>query len=206
MYRKIESMNSSLKIGLVGMGVYALLMIIAMFNYPNYDQFNQTLSKLGARWPSSLYFSLGLIVGAITTVWILILLKDDVIALFPNKKWQFRAIGILFAVLIIFMLGIVIFPSIGVTSDIHDVIAVSLFIIMAIITTWVSIIAGSSLPKWNRVISNLGYSCSISVILMGLLLIYWEFGALMQRITILEFNIWIILIAHEFKRYAANNQ
>ena len=194
-------MDNSIKIGWVGMGIYALLMIIAMFNYPNYNQFDQTLSKLGARWPSSLYFSLGIIIGAFIIIWLLILIKDDVFTLFPRKRRKFRIIGIIIAFMVICMIGVVIFPSVGVTSDIHDVIAVTLFILMAIVTSWVSSIARSSIQEWNKYISFLGYACSISVIILGLLLIFWEFGPLVQKITVVEFNIWSLLVVYEFKRH-----
>lgn len=194
-------MDNSIKIGWVGMGIYALLMIIAMFNYPNYNQFDQTLSKLGARWPSSLYFSLGIIIGAFIIIWLLILIKDDVFTLFPRKRRKFRIIGIIIAFMVICMIGVVIFPSVGVTSDIHDVIAVTLFILMAIVTSWVSSIARSSIQEWNKYISFLGYACSISVTILGLLLIFWEFGPLVQKITVVEFNIWSLLVVYEFKRH-----
>ena len=194
-------METSMKISWVGMGIYALFMIIAMFNYPNYNQFDQTLSKLGARWPSSLYFSLGIIIGAFIIIWLLILIKDDVFTLFPRKRRKFRIIGIIIAFMVICMIGVVIFPSVGVTSDIHDVIAVTLFILMAIVTSWVSSIARSSIQEWNKYISFLGYACSISVIILGLLLIFWEFGPLVQKITVVEFNIWSLLVVYEFKRH-----
>jgi len=201
MKNKIQNMDNSIKIGWVGMGIYALLMIIAMFNYPNYNQFDQTLSKLGARWPSSLYFSLGIIIGAFIIIWLLILIKDDVFTLFPRKRRKFRIIGIIIAFMVICMIGVVIFPSVGVTSDIHDVIAVTLFILMAIVTSWVSSIARSSIQEWNKYISFLGYACSISVTILGLLLIFWEFGPLVQKITVVEFNIWSLLVVYEFKRH-----
>ena len=38
MYTKIREINGSMKIGWLGMGIYTLFMIIAMFNYPNYNQ------------------------------------------------------------------------------------------------------------------------------------------------------------------------
>jgi len=195
-----------MKISWLGMGIYTLLMIVAMINYPNYNQFDQTLSKLGARWPSSLYFSLGIIIGALTITWLLIVIKDDAITLFPSKKRQFQIIGSIFTFMVICMIGIVIFPSAGITSDIHDVIAVTLFIMMAIVTSWVSLIARSSLPEWNKYISFLGYACSTSVIILGLLMIFWEFGPLVQKITVIEFNIWVLLVVYEFKQYIARGQ
>jgi len=200
MYNKIRKMDYSMQISWVGMGIYTLFMIIAMFNYPNYNQFDQTLSKLGALWPSSLYFSLGIITGAFTISWLLILIKDDIITLFPSKRKQFQIIGAMFTFIVICMIGIVIFPSAGVTSDIHDIIAVTLFIVMAVATSWVSLIARSSLPEWNKYISFLGYAISISVVILGLLLIFWEYGPLIQKITVLEFNIWVILVIYEFNQ------
>ncbi len=206
MYNTIRKMNYSMKIGLVGMGIYAFFLIIAMFNYPNYNQFDQTLSKLGARWPSSLYFSLGMIIGTLTLGWLFISIKDDIIQLFPRKRKQLKIIGAIFTFMIICMFGIVIFPSTGVTSDIHDVIAVTLFIMMAVVTSWVSLIAGSSLPEWKKYISFLGYACSISVVILGLLLIFWEYGPLVQKFTVLEFNIWVILVVYEFKHSMARDK
>ncbi len=206
MYIKIRKMDYSMKISWVWMGIYALFMIIAMFNYPNYNKFDQTLSKLGARWPSSLYFSLGMIIGVLTISWLLILIKDDVITLFPSKRRQFQIIGVIYSFMIVCMIGVVIFPSAGVTSDIHDLIAVTLFILMAVATSWVSSIARSTLPEWNKYISFLGYACSISVVVLGLLLIFWEFGPLVQKITVIEFNIWVLLVVYEFKRYATRGQ
>jgi len=206
MYNRIRKMDFSMKISWLGLGIYGLLMVIAMLTYPNYNQFDQTLSKLANRWPSSLYFSLGMIIGALTLTWILIIIKDDITTLFPSKRKQFQIIGFLSALMIIFMIGIVFFPSSGVTSDIHDVIAITLFIMMAVVTSWVSLIARSLLPGWNKYISYLGYACSVSVVVLGILLALWEFGPLVQKITVLEFNIWVILVVYEFKKYVARSQ
>lgn len=206
MYNRIRSMDVSMKISWIGFGIYGSFMIMAMLTYPNYNQIDQTLSKLGTRWPSSLFFSLGMIIGASTICWILILIRDDIHTLFPDKRRNFQVIGLLFAFMVIFMIGIVIYPSSGETSNFHDIIAITLFIIMAIVTSWVSLIAEYSLPGWKKYISYLGYACSISVIILGVLLALWEFGPLVQKITVLEFNIWVILVLYEFKKYAAKNQ
>jgi hypothetical protein len=206
MLDRIREIDISMKISWLGLGIYGLLMITAMIVYPNYNQFEQTLSKLGTLWPSSLFFSLGMIIAALTIAWLVLLMKDDIQTLFPAKKKQFQIIGILFTLMIIFMIGIVFFPSSGATSDIHDVIAITLFILMAIVTSWVSVIAGSSLLGWNKYISYLGYACSVSVVILGFLLVFWEFGPLVQKITVAEFNIWIVLVVYEFKQYVARGQ
>ncbi len=206
MYDRIRNTDFSMKISWLGFSIYGLLMTIAMIIYPNYNQIDQTLSKLGTLWPSSLFFSLGMIIAALTIAWLLLLMRDDIYTLFPNKKTQFQVIGFLFTLMIIFMIGIVFFPSSGVTSDIHDVIAITLFIMMGVVTSWVSVIAGSSLSWWNKYISYLGYACSISVVILGILLVFWEFGPLVQKITVAEFNIWIILVVYEFKQHLARAQ
>ena len=206
MFDRIRDIDISMKISWLGLGIYGLLMIIAMIIYPNYNQIDQTLSKLGTIWPSSLFFSLGMIIGALTIAWLMLLLKEDIQTLFPAKRKQFQIIEVLFTLMVIFMIGIVFFPSSGVTSDIHDVIAITLFIMMAVVTSWVSVIARSSLPGWNKYISYLGYACSVSVVVLGILLALWEFGPLVQKITVLEFNIWVILVVYEFKKYVARSQ
>ena len=195
-------LSSTMKVVIAGIGSTGFFLFVAMALYPNYNQFDQTISKLGNIWPSSFFFSLALLIEAITLSYLLSKLKDDILILFKEQRRNFAIIYILYNVMILCLIGVVVFPSKGATSDIHDVIAVTLFIIMAITTSWISSIAENTLENWKKPISYLGYVCSLSVIILGFLLTFGEFGPLIQKITVLLFNVWIILTVYEFEKYS----
>ena len=195
-------LSSTMKVVIAGIGSTGFFLFVAMALYPNYNQFDQTISKLGNIWPSSFFFSLALLIEAITLSYLLSKLKDDILILFKEQRRNFAIIYILYNVMILCLIGVVVFHSKGATSDIHDVIAVTLFIIMAITTSWISSIAENTLENWKKPISYLGYVCSLSVIILGFLLTFGEFGPLIQKITVLLFNVWIILTVYEFEKYS----
>ena len=150
-------LSSTMKVVIAGIGSTGFFLFVAMALYPNYNQFDQTISKLGNIWPSSFFFSLALLIEAITLSYLLSKLKDDILILFKEQRRNFAIIYILYNVMILCLIGVVVFPSKGATSDIHDVIAVTLFIIMAITTSWISSIAENTLENWKKPISYLGY-------------------------------------------------
>ncbi|MHA1976683.1 MAG: DUF998 domain-containing protein [Candidatus Hodarchaeales archaeon] len=195
-------MSSMLKLVITGFGLTVVLLLIAMALYPGYNQFEQTISKLGNLWPSSFFFSLALLIEAVTFSYILSKLKTDILNLFKEQIRKFVIIYILDNIMILCLIGVVVFPSKGATSEIHDVIAVTLFLIMAITSTWVSSIADSTLKNWKKPISYLGYVCSLLVFLLGFLLLFGEFGPIIQKITVILFNIWVVLLVYEFQEYS----
>ena len=199
---KSIKISNTLKLVLAGLGLTLLFLLVAMALYPNYSQFEQTISKLGNIWPSSFFFSLAILIEAVTLSYLLSKIKDDIIRLFKEQIREFAIIYLLYNVMIFCMIGVVIFPSKAATSDIHDVIAVMLFILMAIATFWVSSITKSTLKNWNRGISHLGYVCALSVIILGLLLTFGEFGPVVQKITVVLFNIWIMLTVYELQKHS----
>jgi ABC-type Fe3+ transport system permease subunit len=104
------------------------------------------------------------------------------------------------------IVGIVIFPSKGNTSDIHDLIAVIVFLLMGIITGWMSSRSKAAIPDWNNSISYLGYSCSVSVVILAFLLLFWEYGPFIQKVTVILFNLWIVLIVYELENGKINSK
>ena len=192
-------MSRSLKIALVGFIINASCILVSMTYYPNYNQFDLTLSRLGNKWPSSLYFNIGMIIGAVTLLFLLFKIRNDIQVLFEKHAKEFQIIFFLYIVMILCIVGVVIFPSKGATSVIHFLIALVLFISMAIATAWVSSLTKTVLFDWNPWISYLGYSCSISVVILAFLLAFWEFGPFVQKITVLLFFIWVILTVYDLE-------
>jgi hypothetical protein len=172
-----------------------------MLLYPNYNQFDLTLSKLGTKYPSLLFFNAAMVINALTSCYVLIILRKDIEFMFNGQKREVKTIIIMYSIMIVCMIGIIIFPSSGVTSDIHTIIAVILFFSMAIATSWFSSIAKAVIPKWNENISNLGYVCAISVIFLALFLAFWEFGPFIQKITVTLFTIWVVLTVYELQKH-----
>ena len=188
----------SLKIALVGFIINASCLLIAMMFYLNYNQFDLTISKLGTKWPSSLFFNIGMLIGAVTLLFLLFKIQGDIQDLFEEQIKEFQVIFFLYMVMILCIVGVVIFPSKGVTSVIHFLIALVLFISMAITTAWVSSLT-KVLPDWNAWISYLGYSCSFSVLILAFLLAFWELGPFVQKITLFLFFLWVILTVYDLE-------
>ncbi len=186
---------------MTGLGTTGVLLIIAMALYPNYNQLEQTISKLGNIWPSSLFFSLALLVEVVTLSYLLSKLKRNMPILLNEYKTHLTLIYLLYSAMNLCIIGVVIFPSKGVTSDIHDIIAVTLFLLMAIATSWVSSILKSGLNDWNRNVTYLGYACTILVIILGYLMAFGEFGPVIQKITVFLFSCWVFLMVYEFQKY-----
>lgn len=194
-----KKMTRSIKIALVGFIINASCLLLAMIFYPNYNQFDLTISKLGTKWPSSLFFNIGMLIGAVTLLFLLFKIQGDIQDLFEEQIKEFQVIFFLYIVMILCIVGVVIFPSKGVTSVIHFLIALVLFILMAIATAWVSSLTKTVLSDWNAWISYLGYSCSTSVVILAFLLAFWEFGPFVQKITVLLFVIWVILTVYDIE-------
>ncbi len=201
MLRSIKVSNT-LKIVITGLGSTAILLIIAMALYPNYNQLELTISKLGNIWPSSFFFSLALLIEASTLTYILSKVKRGALILFKEHKQDMLINYILYNIMILCIIGVVIFPSQGATSDIHDAIAITLFILMAITTTWISSIANAELEAWNKNVSYLGYICSISVVILGYLLAFGVLGPLIQKLTVVLFSVWVILMVYALQKYS----
>ncbi|MHA1994587.1 MAG: DUF998 domain-containing protein [Candidatus Hodarchaeales archaeon] len=201
MFKKIEISNI-LKVVILGDGLTGIFLLVAMALYPNYNQFDQTISKLGTQSPSSFFFSLALLIQVVTFSYLLSKLKNDNLNLFKEYKREFATIYIMYNLMIFCLIGVVIFPSKGTTSDIHDIVAIILFLLMAIATFWVSTITKSELENWNKSISYLGYLCSISVVILGFLLTFGEFGPVIQKITVVLFNGWVIMTVYELQKHS----
>jgi hypothetical protein len=200
MFENIK-LSKTLKLVSAGLSSSGLLLLIAMAVYPNYNQIEQTISKLGNLWPSSFFFSVALLIEVVTLIYLLFKLKTGLPNLLTDHKQKLKLIFLLFILMNLCMIGVVIFPSKGATSDIHDAIAISLFISMAIGTSWTSSITSSGLKNWNKYVSYLGYICSISVLILGYLLAFGEFGPIFQKITVVLFTCWVIMMVYELQKY-----
>ncbi len=201
MFKKLEISNI-LKVVILGDGLTGIFLLVAMALYPNYNQFDQTISKLGTQSPSSFFFSLALLIQVVTFSYLLSKLKNDNLNLFKEYKREFAIIYIMYNLMIFCLIGVVIFPSKGTTADIHDIVAIILFLLMAIATSWVSTITKSGLENWNKSISYLGYLCSFSVVILGFLLAFGEFGPVIQKITVVLFNGWVIMTVYELQKHS----
>jgi hypothetical protein len=182
------------------MTIYYIFIAIAMLNFPNYDPLTMTISMLGTKSSSSFFFTIGILVVVGTMFYLLVILSPIIQDLFHNQIRKFKWIFVIYSSMLICFIGVVIFPSSGNTSTIHYIIAVALFILMAVGTSWTSKLAHQVLPNWNKRISELGYICSASVVSLFFLLLVWEYGPFMQKITIILFNIWVIVTTYEFQK------
>lgn len=194
----IRSKQATL-IGIISLIINLAFFILAMMVSPEYDILTKTLSKLGTMWPGTIFFSSGLLIGAIGSFILLIQVTRNMNEVVDeSQKRNVQRNYYISLLMIICMIGVVIFPSAGITSDIHDIIAITLFICMGIITTWLSRIM-ETYERWDNRISYLGYSCTISVIILGLLLDTWEYGPFIQKIPVLIYFFWLPLINNEVK-------
>ena len=198
-FKFIYSMSLSLKVAIVGWFIYYIFIIIAILNFPEYNFFTMTLSKLGAHESSSFFFSVGTLIAVVTMIYIMFILSPTISNLFKKQIHEFKIILIIFSIMLLCLIGVVIFPSMGNTATIHYIIAVTLFIMMAFGTAWTSKLAAQEIPSWNSNISNLGYLCSISVVILAFLLWFWEYGPFIQKTTIFLFNSWVVGITYGFQ-------
>ncbi|MHA2055845.1 MAG: DUF998 domain-containing protein, partial [Candidatus Hodarchaeales archaeon] len=163
--------SNSLKLAIIGMTIYYIFIAIAMLNFPNYDPLTMTISMLGTKSSSSFFFTIGILVVVGTMFYLLVILSPIIQDLFHNQIRKFKWIFVIYSSMLICFIGVVIFPSSGNTSTIHYIIAVALFILMAVGTSWTSKLAHQVLPNWNKRISELGYICSASVVSLFFLLL-----------------------------------
>ncbi|MHA1974262.1 MAG: DUF998 domain-containing protein [Candidatus Hodarchaeales archaeon] len=166
--------------------------LLAMLIYPGYNQFEQTISKLVTKWPAALFFNIALVFGILSSIIVVYIFNKELQTINTVKNNQRLLILIVFALIPVFMLGVLVFPSMGDTSDVHDFFAVLLFIFMGIGTSILSRILSTHIEAWKKSITYLGYSIPVLVVILGYLLSFAEYGPIVQKITVLLFDTWCL--------------
>jgi len=170
-----------------------LFFVLAMLFYPDYNQVEQTLSKLVTKWPAAGFFNIAIIFGILSAMLVAYILNKELQKITNVRNSHRLFITTIFTLIPLFMFGVLLFPSMGETSDIHDLIAVLLFIFMGIGTFTTSYISEHNIEGWNKLITYLGYIIPILVVILGYLLSFGEYGPVVQKITVLLFDAWCLL-------------
>lgn len=183
--------------------VFIILIFIAMILYDNYQVASQTLSKLGAKYPSMIFFSLALLLSCISTA---ILSSNIVYILYSKKTITEKKATRIMIFLIIFlccMVGVVIFPSTtGIISFIHDSVAVTLFVCMTFATGIISSNLFKDKLTYNSKVeysAYLGFITCLSALIYALVNPFFEFSPIFQKITVILFMIWLPLTHYNLK-------
>ncbi len=205
-----KQMMSVLTIG--SLAYFVLGTILAMILYPNYDFFGQFLSALGvSKW--GFLFNSAVVSIGISTMFLYATIAHD-LWLRPVRPSFFLFVALLFGSFSgILLIGVGIFVASGNTSDIHDLFAISFFLVLMLLTLFfviglvrsplfkdgntkigltlfgftisLSIAVGLFVPKANQ------YVTQKLVVLLYLIFVFWltrvfVFESLPKKIQTLE--------------------
>ncbi|MHA1168934.1 MAG: DUF998 domain-containing protein [Candidatus Hodarchaeales archaeon] len=180
--------------GIVSVIVFISLTTISYLLYQGYDIFDQTLSKLGARPGSGLYFNAGLVI----TGFLFIPFYYSVHEWLPKENRSLMITRSLLGVAgAIALIGVGLVPDVSGLETAHNIIAFTFFLL----TSLAILIVSNELNTQELIepaYTWLGYACVGSALFYAIISIPFDVPIL-QKVTVAFYLAWVVVISFKVR-------
>ncbi|MHA2298523.1 MAG: DUF998 domain-containing protein [Candidatus Hodarchaeales archaeon] len=190
MYKRSDWIKLGPFFGLAAIMTILSFTLVAFFSYPGYDVLGQTLSKLGARPGTGIFFNVGVIISGL----LFIPFYHSIHLRFSHERRYLAGFRLLTGVLgAIFLITVGVFPDVPGLEVIHIIVAFLFFLFSSIAMLLLSyeIIK----YKWLEPFYGwLGVVCFGATLFHGLTSVVGQ-NPISQKITVIIYLIWVILFS-----------